>query len=267
MKNIAHFAITAAVLFAPVVALAEDGSLPPPPQPTIGSAIRQIASTTRNEIHTDMQQSRDAMHALASSTRAAILGDRQQGRQDIRAIILDRVAALKAMMGSSTPDERQQLRADSKAAVEEKRADIASSTAAAKLEAQAKFSQGVQISVGNIVDHLTKATTDLSSIADRIDLRITELQNQGNDMTNSAALLVSARADIATAQDKTTAVGTALTTALSSAKPKDQVPAIRAAVKAAEDALKTAKESLQKTLQSIRAEVGTSVNATTTTQI
>ena len=100
-------------------------------------------------------------------------------------------------------------------------------------------------------------------IADRTDARIQELENKGHDMSGSLELLADARADIAAANDKITAVNQALATAMSqgTTTAKAQIPAVRAAVKAAEDALLTAKRDLIKTLESVKAEGGADAKA------
>lgn len=136
---------------------------------------------------------------------------------------------------------------------------------AAKEKAKEKFGAAVQISVGNIIDRLTKHTTKLSELADRIGTRISELQATGKPMTASASLLVTAKADIASAVSAAATVDTTLTTALASSEPKAEMSKVRAAVGAADAAMKAAKQSLQKTLQSVKTEGGASATTETST--
>ncbi len=274
MKNFLYTLFGGALLLTPAFVLA---SLPPPgdadvsasaevnaqvqvggvpPKPTSETRLPKVAP---QDAEHPLFPSPENIRKLASTTAAG-------ERPGLKPLLLNRDTVLKMMTGTSSPEQRKQMREDSRDALEAKKAAIASTTEAARARAQVKFGEAVQTSVGNITNMLTRAGEKLVEIANRIDARITEKQGQGADMTTSAALLVQARADIATAQDKITAVGTALTAALSSATPKTEVTKVRAAVKAAEDALHTAKDSLQKTLESMRVEGQASGSAQVQTQ-
>ncbi len=247
MKKLPYFLLTTALIVTPALARAQDvpGASPSTVPPTATNATVQVTTPPKPPVGI-----RPQLQQIGSTTKALI----QTARGELKTMILDRAAAFKAMMGSSTPEERMKMREDSKMAIQEKRAEVASTTQAAKLAAQAKFSQGVQTSVEAITTHLTRAIEQLTAIADRIDARITELQNAGRDMTSSAALLVTARADIATAQTKVAAVGTALAAALTSTTPKEKFGTVKTTVQTAEEALRTAKGSLQQALVSVKAE-------------
>ena len=154
---------------------------------------------------------------------------------------------------SSTRADIKNVREDARLKIETKREEVRTKIEAVKEKARQKFSQAVQISINNIVDRLTNHINKLGEIATRIDSRISELQAKGITMDASVELLTVARADIAAAQDKITAVGTALSEALASATPKNEMPKIRAAVKAADDAIRAAKASLKATLEAVKA--------------
>lgn len=172
-----------------------------------------------------------------------------------------RPAAVRSVLGERMASSTLKVHEELRLKLETKREEARVKVEAAKEKARQKFGEAVQTSVGNIVDRLTKAIERLTTLASRVETRITELETTGADMSFSTELLVTARTNIATAQDKATAVGVALTAALSSSKPKEQMQTVRAAVKAAEDALKIAKQSLQDTLGQVRADA--SVSATT----
>ena len=154
---------------------------------------------------------------------------------------------------SSTRADIKNMREDARLKIETKKEEVRAKVDAVKEKARAKFSQALQTSINSKVDRLTNHINKLGEIATRIDSRISELQAKGITMDASVELLTAARADIAAAQDKITAVGTALSAALSSATPKNEMPKIRAAVKAADDAIHTAKASLKVTLDSVKA--------------
>ncbi len=265
MRNLSSAAIISALLLVPAFVFAQEADVsvsadanvqtkverPKPPLMGIPDKARQIASTTRAEVREIKEGAREA------------IGER---RDEIKRLVASSTpAVIRRMLASSTPEDRQQVREEGRARVEEKRAEVKIKIEAAKDKAKEKFSQGVQASVNNIVDRLSGAIENLGTIATRIDNRISTLQAKGISMDASVTLLAAARADIAAAQDKVTAVGTALTTALASATPKNEISKVRAAVKAAEEATKTAKQSLQKTLESVRIEgqAGASVQTTT----
>lgn len=204
-----------------------------PMLPKVGPAVRDIASSTRAEI----KEAKDAAQALLEQKRAAIktfVGDRKEDIASTTMMLRERILG--------------------------KKSEVEARAEEAKGKAREKFNENVQVAVGNIADRLTKAVSDFSSIADRIEAKITEEQAKGTDMGGSVTALAAARADIATAQDKVTAASGALSTALAASSPKDQMAAVRTAVKAAEDALKTAKQSLHTALKTVKVEAQASVS-------
>ncbi|MSR70726.1 hypothetical protein EXS62_01665 [Candidatus Kaiserbacteria bacterium] len=146
----------------------------------------------------------------------------------------------------------EQKREEMKTKIETKREEVKTKIEDAKEKAKERFGEAVQKSVGNITNRLSEGANRLSELADKIERRIAERVAKGENLDASTALLATARTDIVAAQDKVTAVGAALSAALTSTTPKAQVDSIRVAVKAAEDALRSAKLSLQKTLESMR---------------
>ena len=154
---------------------------------------------------------------------------------------------------SSTRAEIKDVREEARLKIETKKEEVRAKVDAVKEKAKVKFSQAVQISINNIIDRLSGNAENLGNIAARIDSRISELQAKGINMDASVELLTAARADIATAQDKITVVGTALSAAIASATPKNEMTKIRAAVKAADDAIRAAKASLTATLDAVKA--------------
>ncbi len=261
MRNLSSAAIISALLLVPAFVFAQEadapattGATPPtkaerpkPPLMGIPDKARQIASTTRAEVREIKEGARDAI---------------AERRGEIKRLVASSTpAAIRRMLASSTPEDRQQMREEGRARVEEKKAEVRTKIEAAKDKAKEKFSEGVQVSVNNIVDRLSGAIENLGTIATRIDSRISTLQTKGINMDASVTLLAAARADITVAQDKVTAVGVALTAALANATPKAEISKVRDAVRAAEEATRTAKQALQKTLESVRAEGGASVSA------
>ena len=249
MKNLRYIALTAALLLAPAFVLAEEADQVSPTSATIKPltdrpkppVLKILPLPAPGQILKNIRDN-------ASSTRADIKNIKTEAR-DFVGVKRDDI---KARLASSTPQERQQMRDDGRIKIEQKRVEVKIKVEAAKEKAKEKFGEAVQRSVGNIVDNLTKHIEQLGEIATRIDARITERQANGSNMDAPIALLTTARADIAAAQDKLTAVGAAMTAALSSATPKTEMPKVRAAVKAAEDAIRTAKDALKQTLDSLK---------------
>lgn len=280
-------AITSALLLVPAFALAQDAgtAVTPPADATPGvmpadaekprapAPLPAAKLPLQPEIRNTIQQGRENIRTIASSTRAEIRDIKEnaqnfigQRRDDIRTLIASSTPAMiRSMMGSSTPETRQQMREDSRMLIEQKKADVKTKIDAAKEKAKEKYSENVQTSVTNITDRLTNDANNLSTIAGRIDSRISELQAKGVNMDEAVTLLTAARADIAAAQDKITAVGAALTTALSSSAPKEKLAPVRTAVKAAEDALKAAKESLRNTFTAVKTAAATAPSTSTDT--
>src|SRR3989344_2988610 len=262
MKNLQYLALTAAFLFVPAVALAEDTATtgadgtnsnvktevraekPRPPAP--GQVLQNIKENANRANHAT-QERIDAAKQKMDDTRKAM----EDRRAQVQTLINQKP---RGGMSSTTAAELGEKRVEMRDKLEAKKANVQNHIEAAREKAKEKFSEAVQTSVNNITDRLTKAATHLASIADRIDARIKEYEDKGKDMSISVGLLSTARADIATAQDKITAVGAALTAALGSATPKTEMPKVRDAVRAAEEAIRTAKESLHKTLESTRTE-------------
>lgn len=265
MKNLQYIAIGLAFLLTPVVAAAQLASTTAsstPPRPPLQRPLPKLGPMIKDTI----QDARAGIKNAASTTRE-VVKDRvdavhdliDQHKMEVRALI----AGKKGQMSSTTMAQMEAKRQEMREKLEQKKEEVHDRVEAAREKAQQKFGEAVQRSVSNIIDRLTKAAEHLTSIADRIDARIDEREAQGFNMSVSIGLLSTARTDIATAQDKIKAVGTTLTTALSSTTPKGEVPKVRAAVTVAEDALKKAKDSLQKTLESVRMEAASSTASTT----
>ena len=183
-----------------------------------------------------------AIHALASTTRGEF-----------------------RMFGSTT-GEMVKHRVDAIHDLIEKHKEAMRERAeAARQKAHEHFGEKIEHIVGNISERLASTSLRLSGIADRIDVRIDELQGQGFAMGSSTTLLAKAQSDIATANVKITAVNTALASAMSmgTTTAKAEIPAVRTAVKAAEDALKLVKEDLMNTLKSVKAESAATTTAST----
>ena len=244
MNTIASAAIALLLFLAPGLAIAEDSASTTPNPPRIPAAPLKVLRDT------------------ASTTKANIQDFVEKRRADVKAL-LDRKP--KGEMSSTTRATMEQKRAELRDRLEAKKGEVHDRIEAAREKAKEKFGDAMERKVSNITDRLTKAAEHLTSIVGRIDARIKERESQGKNMSVSIGLLAEARTAIAGAQDKTAAVGTALTAALSSTTPKQEMPKVRAAVKAAEDALKAARESLHKTLESVRAEAHASSTAATTT--
>lgn len=254
MKNLSYIALGLGLLLAPTFVLAQEANVSASAEAKVETKTERprppiAPAPIKNTIQTGTTL-REEARDMASTTRAVMMTE----RKGLKTMLLDRAEAFKTMLGSSTLQERQHFREESRTALEQKRLEAKAEIDAARKQAQANFSAAVQIHVNNITDRLTNAANALTSIANRIDARISELQAQGKDMTASAALLMGARADIATAQDSVAAAGAALAAALASDTPKEKLAPVRAAVTAAEAVLKTAKQSLQKTLESVRVE-------------
>lgn len=170
------------------------------------------------------------------------------------------IASTTRAIGSSTVEMVKARVAAIKEIIEKKHEDMKKRADDARAKARARFGEHVGELVGRVSDRLATSSAKLGSIADRIDARIDAFSSQGHDMSESIALLATARTDLSAANDKILAVNAALQTAMSTTTPKGQMPALRAAVKSAESALKLAKEDLMKTLRSVKVESG----ATTT---
>ena len=131
---------------------------------------------------------------------------------------------------------------------------IAEHREAATERARERFGAVVQKTVTNIIDRLTGAAEELTTIAARIKAHIETKQAAGLAMAGSSAALATAEADISTAESKIGDASAALSAALASTSPKGEMVRVRSAVKAAEEALKVAKQSLKETLQAVRAD-------------
>ncbi len=246
MRKLIPVVIGVSLLTAPLWALAEDlvvtdpaqaitphlNNLPPPPRPVATSSatlppLPKVGPLIKN---------------VASSTRAIL----KNTASTTRDVVGQKVEQIRAIVGEHKDDVR--------AFVEQKRKEATDHAASVKEKAREKFSTNVQQHVDTIADRLTSTATNLVSIADRIDARITEAQATGATMGTSTLLLTAARADIVTAQEKITAVTIALETALSSSTPKTSMESVRKALKTAEEAIKVAKDSLREALKSVKAE-------------
>lgn len=238
MKKIAAL-ILSLLIATPALALAQA------PEPrTLRAEVRTDiratlqASSTKPVVPSSLPKLGPAIKNIASSTRAELRGSASSTIEMVRA----RVAAIKDI-------------------IEKKREDMKHRADNARKIAKERFGERVEMLVGNVSARLASTSTHLSTIADRIDTRIDALQDEGHDMSDSIALLATARTDISAANDKIVAVNTALEAAMSTTTPKTEMRAVRTAVKASEDALKLAKDDLMKTLRSVKAEA----SATTTT--
>lgn len=237
MKNLRYVLVALGLLLAPAFVLAQEVK-PRPPVPLVPKA-RDIASTTKANI--------------------------QDKKVEVRTLMQERKEEIKTILNTRKIATSSEARAEIRLKIETKKVEVQARIDAAKAKAKEKFGEAVQKSVGNIVNRLQKAVEHLTSIAERIDTHLAKLSSEGKDTDNAVALLAVARADIAIAQDKITAVGSALSAALASTNPKEQMPTVRAAVKAAEEAIKTAKESLKAVLESLRVPSASSGQADTST--
>ncbi len=229
MKKLILFILTAVVL-APAVASAQQGQ---------GNTLRaQVQADVRaSTTPAGLPKLGPAIKNIASTTRAEIQGGASSTIEMVRA----RVEAIKGL-------------------IEKKRGDMKARAEEARTKAKERFGENVEKHVTNISNRLASTSAHLDQIADRIDSRIDTLEDEGYDMSDSIALLATARTDLSAANDKILAVNVALEAAMSTTSPKSQMPAVRAAVKAAEDALKLVKDDLMKAVRSIKVEAG----ATTT---
>lgn len=277
-------AITSALLLVPAFAFAQETGSPAateavpsveptkplPPRPVtpnvkrtdqgVPPAPERVLQTIKDRADTANQASKERIEEARKNVEEArkALDER---KAQVQALIDKKP---RGAISSSTVAAREEKREEMRDKLEAKKEEVKTRIEAAREKAKEKFGEAVQKAVGNIADRMTKAGEHLTSIASRIDSRIKEYEAKGKDMSISIGLLATARTDIAAAQDKITAVGSALSAALAASSPKEQMPTVRAAVKAAEEALKKAKESLQKTLESVRAESVTTIEAPST---
>ncbi len=189
------------------------------PTPRLGSAIHNLASTTRAE-----------WKGLASTTRAAA-----RAKVDAIHLLIDQ------------HKDAMRLRAE-----------------AAKEKAYAHFGEHVEKLVGTIADRLASTSQKLDELADRADIRIEELKDQGFTMASSTTWLEKSKSDLALANQKITEVNTALEAAMSvgTSTAKGEMPAVRAAVIAAQGALELVKTDLRATLNAIKVESAATSSAT-----
>jgi len=224
MKKLILFILTALVL-APAVAAAQQGN-------TLRAQVQ--ADVRASTTPAGVPRLGPAIKNIASSTRAEIQGGASSTIEMVRA----RVEAIKGL-------------------IEKKRGDMRARAEEARTKALERFGENVERHVSNISNRLASASANLEQIADRVDMRIDTLEDEGYDMSDSIAFLATARTDISLANDKILAVNVALEAAMSTTSPKSQMPAVRAAVKEAEDALKLVKDDLMKAVRSIKAEGAT----------
>ncbi len=267
MKNLHYIVLTAAVLLAPTFVFAEEtgATVDTETSATVNTKPEKPLPPGARKPLLAPGQIIKTIKETASTTRETVKGriDAAQNTFDKRKAEIKTLLDKKprGIMSSTTIAAREEKREEMRAKLEAKKEEVKNRIEAAREKAKEKFGEAVQKSVGNIADRLTKAVEHLASIAERIDNRIKEYEVKGKDMSVSIGLLATARTDITTAQDKIAAVGVALSAALASATPKDEMPKVRSAVKAAEDALKQARESLHKVLESVRAESEVSAEA------
>ena len=224
MKKLILFILTALVL-APAVAAAQQGN-------TLRAQVQ--ADVRASTTPAGVPRLGPAIKNIASTTRAEIQGGASSTIEMVRA----RVEAIKGL-------------------IEKKRGDMRARAEEARTKALERFGENVERHVSNISNRLASASANLEQIADRVDMRIDTLEDEGYDMSDSIAFLATARTDISLANDKILAVNVALEAAMSTTSPKSQMPAVRAAVKEAEDALKLVKDDLMKAVRSIKAEGAT----------
>ncbi len=225
------------VLLAATLVLSPSMAMAQAPEARTQIRAEMHASSTRPLNPSSVPKLGPAIKNLASTTRAEFRDSASSTIEMVRA----RVEAIKGL-------------------IEKKREDMKQRADDARAKAKERFGEHIEKLVGNVSARLASTSAHLDAIADRIDSRIDTLQDEGYDMSDSIALLATARADLSAANDKILAVNVALEAAMSTTTPKAEIPAVRAAVVAAQDALKLVKEDLMKTLRSVKVEAG----ATTT---
>jgi hypothetical protein len=246
MKKLSVLA-AASLLLVPMAALAQ---VPPPRPDILPGARAELRAEVRAEMKAEQGSTTDkqrppmpklgpAIKNMASSTRAEWKEFASTTRQAVRM----KVDAIHTLIDKHKDAMRER-------------------SMAAREKAKARFGERVETLVGNVSDRLASTSARLAATADRIGSHIDKLQDDGNPMQQSSELLVVAKTDLATANEKILAVNVALEAAMGTTTPKGQIPAVRTAVKAAEDALKLVKDDLQKTLQSIRVEAAATTTST-----
>lgn len=246
--------LTALTLLVPALALAQD-TPDTHSNDVVHPGFGKGSYTAEDQVRLEALVKAQHEHASSSTSGPGKLG------AAIKDIASSTRAELKGV-ASSTREVIQKKLDAIHTLIEQHRGEMQKHADDAKEKAKEHFGERVEKLVDHVSTRLASSSAALSTIAGRINDRITTLEDQGHDMSASASLLATAQTDLSAANVKITAVNTALTSAMDAGTTtaKAQIPAVRTAVKAAEDALALVKDDLQKTIRSIKVEAA----ATTT---
>ncbi len=161
--------------------------------------------------------------------------------------------ALQASMTRSTTSSRMlEKREERRENIEERRENIEERRDERRDEMKQRILDRVMLHVERVIKRLTATVERLEKITDRIDSRISTLQNEGLDMSAAKAETESARTNLAAALVEIGHIQGIANTVLASSTPREKWNTVETAIKEAKDKIKAAERDLREAIAAIK---------------
>ncbi len=269
-KQVSVYAITLGALLA--LAFFSSAFFALAEETTVDASASVTATTTRPILHPRTPGENAGIRAEAMEKRMDI---RASTTEALKALNDERKAALekiRAVVASSTAAWRKRFASSTSANLKDRR-DLLRTTIQQRKDETKQFieqklsllQENTQARIGAMVDatsqRLNREANRLSTIADRLDSRISKMDTANMSTDKAKQLLADARIKIKTAQDDLTLVATVKANVLASDTPKERFGEIRDAVGVVKDDLKAAKKALQDVVAEIKTQYKNTPNA------